>query len=253
MVLAAIHYASPQGDYSDVTEDEQRQQMGLAQEGETQEDDRISTAGAARTRFKDNIRALHHTWHSTKIDACVFIIKESIEDKDSGKILVFYDYITCLDILAIALEEEKISYSDLNGQMTLTERQKIVHAFQNEDDPLGGQVLLLTSRCGSFGLTLTAASTVIMLNDSRTPLNDAQYVARANRIGQKRVVKVHRLHVQHSIEERKALIASEKMAKFNELITNARAIDSNITRREFEELVSNAESPTISSAKPKAA
>ena len=116
MLMAAIHYASPRGNYSDVTEDEQRRQMGLAQEIESQEDNKILTPGAARTKFKDTIRALPHTWHSTKIDACVSIIKESIEDKDSGNILVFCDYMTCLDILAIALEEEKIHVQISTGR-----------------------------------------------------------------------------------------------------------------------------------------
>ena len=92
-----------------------------------------------------------------------------------------------------------------------------------------------------------------MLNNSWTPLNDAQSVARANRIGQKRVVKVHRLHVQRSIEEKKADVAREKTAKFDELMTDARAIDKNLKGREWQELVGNAKSSINSSAKPKAA
>ncbi len=57
--------------------------------------------------------------------------------------------------------------------------------------------------------------------------------ARANRIGQKRVVSVYRLHMQRSMEDKKAMIAREQENKFNELMTKTRAIDSNITDNWF--------------------
>ena len=253
MLMTAIHYASHRGGYSDMTEDEEHQQMGLTHEGEDEVVDTAPTHGTVRTRFKDHIRGLEHKWHSTKIDKCVSIIQETLEDVNSGKILVFCEYMTCLDIVGVALEDEGIHYADLNGQMSLTERTNIVQRFQDEEDPAMPRVLLITSKCGSYGLTLTAASTVIMLNNSWTPLNDKQCIARANRMGQKRVVSVYRLHMKFSMEDRKAIIAREKGNKFNQLMTNARAIDGNTTDEETEELVSTAIPPRTSSANPQAA
>ena len=253
MLMTAIHYASQKGDYSDMTEDEQHQQTALTYEGYNEDADTAPTHGTVRTRFKDHIRGLEHSWHSTKIDKCISIIEQSLRDEDSGKILVFCEYMTCLDVVAVALEDKGIHYTDLNGQMSPTQQTNAVEGFQNEDDPLMPRVLLITSKCGNYGLTLTAASTVIMLNNSWSPLNDKQCIARANRIGQKRVVSVYRLHMKHSMEVKKAMIAKEKENKSNELMTNARAIDSNITDEETEELVSTAIPPRTSSANPQVA
>ena len=253
MLMAAIHYAAPRGGYSDETEDEQRQQMDLTHEGGNQDADTAPTPDTTREKFKDHIRGLEHTWHSTKIDRCVSIIEGRLKDVSSGKMLVFCQYMTCLDILGVALEEKEVRYAYLHGQMSLKERTKVVREFQDERDPLMPRVLLITSKCGSYGLTLTAASTVILLNNAWTPLHDDQCIARANRIGQKQVVSVYRLHMKRSIEDKKASIAREKKNKFSLLMTAARVIDSSLTKKDSEELVSNTEPPRTSSAKRQAA
>ena len=82
------------------------------------------------------------------------------------RFLVVLDWITCLDILSIALEEENNGCVGLNGQITLAERSRTIDAFQDKTDPNAPDVLLNAPKCGTYGLTLTAASTVIMLNTS---------------------------------------------------------------------------------------
>ena len=115
------------------------------------------------------MRGLEHGWHSTKMDKCVEIIKSRLEDgseNDSKRFLVVLDWMTYLDILSIALEEENIGCAGLNGKMTLAERSRTIDAFQDETDPNAPDVLSITTKCGTYGLTLTAASAVIMLNTS---------------------------------------------------------------------------------------
>ena len=77
---------------------------------------------------------------------------------------------TCLDRLSIALEEKDIRWASLNRIMTLTERSQTIDAFENESDPKAPAVLLITTNSGNYGLTLTVASAVIMLDNSWTPL-----------------------------------------------------------------------------------
>ena len=254
MLMAAINYAAPRGGYSDETEDEQRQQMpDLTHEGRNQDADAAPTPDTTREKIKDHIRGLEHTWHSTKIDRCVSIIEERLKDVNSGKILVFCQCMTCLDILVVALEEKEVRYAYLHGQMTLKERTKVVREFQDERDPLMPRVLIITSKCGSYGLTPTAASTVILLNNAWAPLNDDQCIARANRIGQKRVVSVYRLHMKRSIEDKKVSIVLKRRTKFSLLMTDARVTDSSLSDKDTKELVSSTEPPRTSSAKPHAA
>ena len=101
-----------------------------------------------------------HHWHPFYERLHGYPISSKIP---SRKAMVLY--MTCLDILSMALEEKDIPHADLNGQMTLRERTDIVQMFQDEKDQSMPKVL-----CGSYGLTLTAASTVILLNNSWTPL-----------------------------------------------------------------------------------
>ncbi|KAK0514754.1 hypothetical protein JMJ35_003371 [Cladonia borealis] len=238
MSIAAIHYMSPKGTYNDMTDAEQLQQTEKTDyEDETPDNNAGPSLDAEREKFKGYIRTLDHTWHSSKIDKCVEIIEEDLKEKASGKILVFCDYMTCLDILSMALEEKEIIHDSLNGKMNLQQRTKVVQDFQDEDDLSMPQVLLISSKCGSYGLTLTAASTVIMLNESWTPLNDAQCIARANRIGQKRDVHVYRLRALKSIEVKKAVAAEEKGQKFSQLMTNTRVVTPDTTDQEYEELL----------------
>ena len=60
-----------------------------------------------REEFKAYVRQLEHGWHSTKMYKCVAIIVSRLE-LESGRILVLSDWMTCLDILSIALEEKHI-------------------------------------------------------------------------------------------------------------------------------------------------
>ena len=86
-------------------------------------------------------------------------------DEASGKIPVFCDYLTCLDVLSTALEQ-KIIHDDLNGKIDLQQRTKIVQNSQDEDDLSMPQVLLITIKCGNYRPAPTAASIVIMFNES---------------------------------------------------------------------------------------
>ena len=192
MLMAAVHYASPQGKYNDRDAAEERR---LLDAGVASTHAAVKLAPTAnddpdiannRDVFKAYVRGLKKTWHFPKMDECVEVIESRLKNEsgnDSGRILVFSKWMTCLDILSIALEEKDIRWASLNGKMTLTERSQTIEAFQNESAPEAPAVLLITIKCGSCGLTLTAASTVIMLNNSWSPLTDAQCIARANRIG----------------------------------------------------------------------
>ena len=246
MLMAAVHYASPQGKYNDRDAAEERRlfDAGVAS---THAADRLAPTANDdpdiannRDAFKAYVRGSQNGWHSTKMDKCVEIIESRLKNEsgnDSGRILVFSDWMTCLDILSIALEEKDIRWASLNGKMTLAERSQTIDAFQNESDPKAPAVLLITTKCGSYGLTLTAASAVIMLNNSWTPLTDAQCIARANRIGQKRTVHVYYLHVLQSMEVHKLKISEEKQEKSDRLMDNTRIIKRGMKYATYQELV----------------
>ncbi|KAG5450515.1 DNA excision repair protein ERCC-6-like [Clonorchis sinensis] len=88
----------------------------------------------------------------------------------------------------------------LDGRLTkVEERLDVIRLF--ERDP-SYTVMLLTTQVGGVGLTLTAASRVIILDPSWNPATDAQAVDRAYRIGQKSDVIVYRLLTCGTVEEK---------------------------------------------------
>lgn len=64
------------------------------------------------------------------------------------------------------------------------------------------KVILVTMGTGAAGLTLTAASTVYLLEPTHSPADEAQALNRAHRIGQSRPVRCLILFCQGTVEER---------------------------------------------------
>jgi len=68
--------------------------------------------------------------------------------------------------------------------------------------PPSPQVMLLSTKVGGMGLTLTAASRAVIYDPSWNPADDAQAVDRCYRIGQTKPVTVYRLVAAGTVEER---------------------------------------------------
>lgn len=114
--------------------------------------------------------------------------------------LLFSQSTQNLDIIQHVLlaQNGRFKVARLDGSVSEKKRQDIVELFQR------GQfdVLLLSTGAGGVGLTLTRASRVIIYDPSWNPSQDVQAVDRAHRIGQKQEVRIYRLFVAGSIEEK---------------------------------------------------
>ncbi|XP_062990572.1 DNA excision repair protein ERCC-6-like [Elgaria multicarinata webbii] len=144
-------------------------------------------------------------------------ISENVLIKESGKLrflvalleklqeeghqtLVFSLSRKMLDIIERILTRRHFKLMRIDGTVTcLAERQKRVQAFQNDKSY---SVFLLTTQVGGVGLTLTAATRVVIFDPSWNPATDAQAVDRAYRIGQKENVVIYRLITCGTVEER---------------------------------------------------
>lgn len=78
-------------------------------------------------------------------------------------------------------------------------------------------MFILSTRAGGVGLTLTAADVVIIFDQDFNPFQDMQAIARAHRIGQKNPVRVFRLVVKGTCEE-KILASGRKKQGLEHLI-----------------------------------
>ncbi|XP_058053055.1 DNA excision repair protein ERCC-6-like [Ahaetulla prasina] len=121
--------------------------------------------------------------------------------RDEGhRTLVFSLSRKMLDIIERVLTHRGFKLMRIDGTVThLVEREKRIGMFQNNGDY---SVFLLTTQVGGVGLTLTAASRVVIFDPSWNPATDAQAVDRAYRIGQKENVIIYRLITCGTVEEK---------------------------------------------------
>lgn len=92
-----------------------------------------------------------------------------------------------------------VTFLRMDGSVEASRRQDIVNQF-NGDPSI--DCLLLTTSVGGLGLNLTGADTVIFVEHDWNPQKDIQAMDRAHRIGQKKVVNVHRLVTRGTLEEK---------------------------------------------------
>ncbi|XP_063169834.1 DNA excision repair protein ERCC-6-like [Candoia aspera] len=120
--------------------------------------------------------------------------------EEGHRTLVFSRSRKMLDIIERILTHRCFKLVRIDGTVNhLMEREKRISMFQKDGDY---SVFLLTTQVGGTGLTLTAASRVVIFDPSWNPATDAQAVDRAYRIGQKENVIIYRLITCGTVEEK---------------------------------------------------
>lgn len=83
--------------------------------------------------------------------------------------------------------------------MTAGDREKELESFRYEPTKT---VFLVSLRAGAYGLNLTCASQCVILDPFWNPFVEDQAIDRIHRIGQSRAVKVHRIVIEGTVEDR---------------------------------------------------
>lgn len=125
------------------------------------------------------------------------------------KSVVFSGWTSHLNLIQYALENAGIKYTRLDGRMSRSQRSRALDKFR--DDP-SVVVILISISAGGLGLNLTHANKVYVMEPQYNPAAEEQAVDRVYRLGQKRVVEVHKLIMKDSFEE-KMLALQEKKKK----------------------------------------
>jgi len=142
---------------------------------------------------------------SGKFEAIKYEIETII---NSGqKVLIFSSFKSFLTLLSEWMQQNNIQHGYISGSKTIEDRQIAVESFQN-----GSQtpVLLITLKAGGTGLNITSADYVLILEPWWNPFAEMQAIARAHRIGRINNVVVKRFISLNSIDEKIALLQSQK-------------------------------------------
>lgn len=154
------------------------------------------------------------TTASTKLDDLLERLK-AVVGGENHQLIVFSQFTSFLHRISERLEEAGISFSYLDG--TTRNRSEAIKRFRQD----GASVFLISLKAGGFGLTLTEADYIFLLDPWWNPAAENQAIDRAHRIGQNNNVMVYRMVSEGTIEEKVLQLQKRKAALFDALTTGA--------------------------------
>ena len=128
----------------------------------------------------------------SKMDAVYDWIDSFLESTDR-KLVVFAHNVAVVDALA-----QRYGGLRISGRDSMEDRQFAVDSFQNDSK---SRVIVLNIKAGGVGLTLTAASDVMFVQQGWTPGEHDQAEDRCHRIGQKNNVQIYYILASKTIDE----------------------------------------------------
>jgi SNF2 family DNA or RNA helicase len=131
-------------------------------------------------------------------------IKElmSILDETEGKVIIWANYIYDIENIVESIKKEYGDNSVVQyyGEVNIDERQKGIERFQDPQSPF--RFFIGNPQTGGYGITLTAANTVIYYSNGYDLEKRLQSEDRAHRIGQKKSVTYIDLIAEKTIDEK---------------------------------------------------
>ena len=145
---------------------------------------------------------------SAKLDTLLDYLNSLLAE--GHRALVFSQFTSFLKRAGARLDEAGIDYAYLDG--ATRNREEAIQEFKDGEAP----VFLISLKAGGFGLNLTEADYIFLMDPWWNPAAEAQAVDRAHRLGQTRNVMVYRMVSAGTIEEKVVALQDAK----RELITS---------------------------------
>ncbi len=167
---------------------------------------------------------------SAKLEVLLPLLEEVVES--GHKALVFSQFTSLLSILRDRLDATAVKYAYLDGKTR--DREQQVERFQSDPEC---SMFLISLKAGGFGLNLTAADYVFLLDPWWNPAAETQAIDRAHRIGQTRSVTAYRLIARGTVEERVLELQGRKRGLAEAILTEDNALLRDLTREDLERLL----------------
>ncbi|KAK5123572.1 hypothetical protein LTR85_002610 [Meristemomyces frigidus] len=203
--IDSVRSASDSGDDEDSpprAHRRQRKPTAVPDDEDTEDEQEDSSASDSGARsdasgFLHNVHGAKSKHKpSTKVRQLLRILHT---ETPKHKTIVFSQFTTMLDLIQPHLHTSGIKYVRYDGSMRNDAREAALHSLRNDPKT---RVLLCSLKCGSLGLNLTAASRVVIVEPFWNPFVEEQAIDRVHRLNQTVDVKVFRLTIRETVEER---------------------------------------------------
>lgn len=152
---------------------------------------------------------------------------------EGHKVLIFSSYKKHLNLFINYFKQQNINYLVMTGETPSNEREEIINKFQNDEKY---NLFFITLKTGGFGLNLTAADYVFLLDPWWNPAVENQALSRAHRIGREGNVFFYKYISKYTIEE-KILKLQEKKKDLQNTFINDDNFIHNLNEEELLKLV----------------
>lgn len=158
------------------------------------------------------------------------LLQETLEG--GHKALIFSQFVSMLRLVQATVEGRGTPHSYLDG--STRDRAGEVAAFQT--DP-AKRLFLISLKAGGYGLNLTAADEVILMDPWWNPAVEAQAIDRAHRIGQGRPVTAYRLITRGTVEEKILKLQAQKRAVMDTALEEDATVMTGLTDEDLEAIL----------------
>ncbi|KAI9318131.1 SNF2 family N-terminal domain-containing protein [Dichotomocladium elegans] len=170
---------------------------------------------------------------STKIKTMLEVLEDTRRRFPSEKTIIFSQFTSMLDLMEDPLKRAGFKYCRYDGSMTNQLREKSLDTLRTDPEC---SVMLISLKCGSLGLNLTAANHVILMDIWWNPAVEEQAIDRVHRIGQRLPVRVVRLVIDRTIEQKIILLQKRKAQMVQGALGDGIIKDTKLTMKEIRAL-----------------
>ena len=150
------------------------------------------------------------------------------------RVLIFSQFVSMLDLAKDLVIELGHEFEYLVGSTSAADRAASVERFQGSD---GAPVFLISLKAGGYGLTLTAADTVVHLDPWWNPAVESQATDRAHRIGQAKPVTAYKLITTGTVEEKILNLQQRKQHLISAALDDEKPLMSGLSNEELVEIL----------------
>ncbi len=153
---------------------------------------------------------------------------------ENHTILIFSQFVGHLTLVRDLLNIQGIPHCYIDGSVSGAERNKEVNAFQNKEK----RIFLISLKAGGFGLNLTAADYVFMLDPWWNPAAENQAIDRTHRIGQTQNVFSYKFITSNTVEDKIVSLQQRKQRLSDELIKTEESYLKQVTIEDLQQIFS---------------